>query len=564
MSMPATPGRPGDAADDRNLVQVARVRDVVAQDRRLAAGDRARHGFRLRVAGPGACRQHGVPLLGGRSGSEDNRQLGARRRAVPSAQDERGGHDRQPPRHQRPDELPRQPLARTGPGARTCPAPIATSDTLDRAARPGGVLAASVRTRLHSSRGQVSRPQEACVPLNIEDYALIGDTHTCALVGRDGSVDWLCLPRFDSPACFAALLGDEEHGRWKVSPVAPPRAVRRRYRGDTLVLETDFETDTGLARVVDAMCPRSGEHLLLRVVEGVRGHVRMRSELRLRFDYGHVVPWVRRRHGRTIAIGGPDGVAIQSEVPLVGRDLATWADFDLHAGRVGHVLLDLVSLPPAAAQSGRRAGAAEHDRSMVGQLDELVHLRRRVAGRRPPFARHAQGVDLRPHRRDRRRGHHVPARAARRPPQLGLPLLLAPGRDDHLDRAHRGRLPRGGARLAGMVAARGRRRPGQDPDHVRGLRRAPAHRVRGAVAARLPGGGTGPGGQRRRRPVPARRVRRGHGRAARGPRRGHAGRRRGVATAAQTDRIRGEASGANPTRASGRCGARAGTSSIRR
>lgn len=171
------------------------------------------------------------------------------------------------------------------------------------------------------------------MPLNIEDYALIGDTHTCALVGRDGSVDWLCLPRFDSPACFAALLGDEEHGRWKLSPVAPPRAVRRRYRNDTLVLESEFETDTGVARVVDAMCPRSDEHLLLRVVEGVRGHVRMRSELRLRFDYGHVVPWVRRREGRTIAIGGPDGVAIQSEVPLVGRDLATWADFDLQAGQ---------------------------------------------------------------------------------------------------------------------------------------------------------------------------------------------------------------------------------------
>jgi GH15 family glucan-1,4-alpha-glucosidase len=171
------------------------------------------------------------------------------------------------------------------------------------------------------------------VPLNIEDYALIGDTHTCALVGRDGSIDWLCLPRFDSPACFAALLGDERHGRWQLGPVAPPRAVRRRYRGDTLVLESDFETDTGLARVVDAMCSRSGEHLLLRMVEGVRGQVRMRSELRLRFDYGHVVPWVRRQDGRTVAVGGPDGVAIQSEVPMVGRDLATWADFDLHAGQ---------------------------------------------------------------------------------------------------------------------------------------------------------------------------------------------------------------------------------------
>src|SRR5438874_1636336 len=120
----------------------------------------------------------------------------------------------------------------------------------------------------------------------IEDYALIGDCETAALVGRDGSVDWLCLPRFDGGACFAALLGTPEHGRFKIAPEGDVRASGRRYRGDTLVLETDFETDDGAVTVIDFMPPRGGQLDLVRIVKGRRGHVRMRAEIVIRFDYG--------------------------------------------------------------------------------------------------------------------------------------------------------------------------------------------------------------------------------------------------------------------------------------
>src|SRR3954454_10010656 len=148
------------------------------------------------------------------------------------------------------------------------------------------------------------------MPLPIEDYAVLGDTGTAALVGRDGSVDWWCLPRFDSPACFAALLGGPEHGRFLLRPAAPVRRVRRRYREGTLILETLFETDEGAATVVDAMPVGGGGPRLVRLVVGNRGTVSMRMELALRFDYGHAVPWVEPTVGGLVAICGPDSVRI--------------------------------------------------------------------------------------------------------------------------------------------------------------------------------------------------------------------------------------------------------------
>jgi GH15 family glucan-1,4-alpha-glucosidase len=175
----------------------------------------------------------------------------------------------------------------------------------------------------------------------IEDYAFIGDTQTGALVGRDGSIDWLCLPRFDSPACFAALLGSDDDGCWRIAPrdVDPADvAVRRAYRGDTLVLETEFTTPTGVVRLVDAM-PVAGddeadEHEVVRLVEGVRGRVAMRSELRLRFDYGSIVPWVRRVGDLIVAVAGPDAIALHTPVPAEGRDMATFSDFEVTAGEI--------------------------------------------------------------------------------------------------------------------------------------------------------------------------------------------------------------------------------------
>ncbi len=139
---------------------------------------------------------------------------------------------------------------------------------------------------------------------HIEDYALIGDCHSAALVARDGSIDWLCLPRFDSPACFAALLGTPENGRWQVTPAGDIARVTRRYRTDTLILETMFETPTGSVTLIDFMPPRSDEPRLVRIVHGERGQVAMRMQFVVRFDYGSIVPWVTRTDGALKAIAG--------------------------------------------------------------------------------------------------------------------------------------------------------------------------------------------------------------------------------------------------------------------
>ncbi|GGV00541.1 glucoamylase [Actinomadura cremea] len=175
--------------------------------------------------------------------------------------------------------------------------------------------------------------------LRIEDYALLGDLETAALVGRDGSIDWLCLPRFDSPACFAALLGDEHAGFWRIAPAAGGLCTRRRYRGDSLILETEWETPEGRIRLIDAM-PRRGEAAdVVRIVEGVSGRVPVHMDLRLRFDYGRIVPWVRSPDGRFNAIAGPDAAWLETPVKLEGRDQTTCADFAVSAGeRVPFVL----------------------------------------------------------------------------------------------------------------------------------------------------------------------------------------------------------------------------------
>jgi GH15 family glucan-1,4-alpha-glucosidase len=171
----------------------------------------------------------------------------------------------------------------------------------------------------------------------IEDYALIGDMQTAALVCIDGTVDWLCLPRFDSPAVFAGLLGTEEHGFWRVGPVdpeggTPPRATRRRYRGDSLVLESEWDTWRGTVRVIDFMPPRDGAPQLIRIVEGVSGRVPMCSSLRMRFSYGQVTPWVHKVGDRTVAVAGPDSVWLDTEVETYGRDLTTYSEFTVSPG----------------------------------------------------------------------------------------------------------------------------------------------------------------------------------------------------------------------------------------
>jgi GH15 family glucan-1,4-alpha-glucosidase len=188
------------------------------------------------------------------------------------------------------------------------------------------------------------------MPLPIEDYAIIADTQTAALVGRNGSIDWLCVPRFDSGAIFAALLGEAENGHWTIAPAesAGDVTVRRRYRDETLVLETEFESAGGVVRVIDFMPPRDEAPDVARIVEGVRGSVPMTMELRLRFDYGHVVPWVYREQGALVAVAGPDAAWLRTPVELRGENFATRADFTVETGdRVPFVLTWRQShLPP--------------------------------------------------------------------------------------------------------------------------------------------------------------------------------------------------------------------------
>jgi GH15 family glucan-1,4-alpha-glucosidase len=173
----------------------------------------------------------------------------------------------------------------------------------------------------------------------IEDYGLIGDLQTAALVSRHGCIDWLCFPRFDSGACFAALLGDEENGRWSLRPASEITSAQRRYRGDTLVLETELGCDDGVVRVIDFMPPRGEAPDVVRIVEGVEGTVPMRMSLSIRFDYGSIVPWVRRRDEGLHAVAGPDALLLATPVDLVGRNLHTEAEFDVAPGdRIPFVL----------------------------------------------------------------------------------------------------------------------------------------------------------------------------------------------------------------------------------
>ncbi|WP_190209802.1 glycoside hydrolase family 15 protein [Kitasatospora indigofera] len=169
----------------------------------------------------------------------------------------------------------------------------------------------------------------------IEDYALIGDLQTAALIGRDGSVDWLCLPRFDSPSCFAALLGEQRHGSWRLAPAGAGPCDARRYRGDSLVLESEWHTATGSVRVTDFMPQRDKVPRLVRIVEGLTGSVEMRGELRLSFNYGRIDPWVRRTGHHRVAVAGPDSawLRVPPGVHTYGADGTTVSDFTVTAGR---------------------------------------------------------------------------------------------------------------------------------------------------------------------------------------------------------------------------------------
>src|SRR5437870_5277194 len=195
------------------------------------------------------------------------------------------------------------------------------------------------RRRSKSSKSKKKKNQVAQEKTKIEDYAFLSDTQTGALVSRDGCVDWLCFPRFDSPACFASLLGDSKNGHWRFFPDQEIETTHRRYRDETLILETEIETKSGAVRLIDFMPPRGENPDIIRIVEGLRGEVAIQMELIIRFDYGQIVPWVRKRHGGLEAIAGPDGLILRTPIETRGKDLTTVAEFTVTKGdRVPFVL----------------------------------------------------------------------------------------------------------------------------------------------------------------------------------------------------------------------------------
>ncbi len=215
--------------------------------------------------------------------------------------------------------------------------------------------------------------------LPIEQYALIGDCHTGALVGSDGSIDWLCLPRFDSGACFAALLGGPEHGRWLLAPDGEVAGVTRRYRKGTLILETDFETGSGRARVIDFMPLSDQRWDIVRIVEGLEGRVRMRTELIVRFDYGSIVPWVRRIDGVVLLTAGPDTLELHSRVPLEGANMKSMAR--VHGAR-GAAQIFRAQLPAVAREKdrgGQGRGLPRGDRAPLAPMVAPLRLPRAMA-----------------------------------------------------------------------------------------------------------------------------------------------------------------------------------------
>ncbi|HEY6071601.1 MAG TPA: trehalase-like domain-containing protein, partial [Chthoniobacterales bacterium] len=173
----------------------------------------------------------------------------------------------------------------------------------------------------------------------IEDYGFLSDTQTAALVSRDGCVDWLCLPRFDSGACFASLVGNRDNGHWRFFQDEPVTKLTRHYRGNSLILETEIETKSGAVRLIDFMPPRGENPDIIRIVEGIRGEVAMKMELIIRFDYGRTIPWVRKEHGGLEAIAGPDGLILRTPVETRGEEFTTVANFTVKKGeRVPFVL----------------------------------------------------------------------------------------------------------------------------------------------------------------------------------------------------------------------------------
>jgi GH15 family glucan-1,4-alpha-glucosidase len=338
-----------------------------------------------------------------------------------------------------------------------------------------------------SERPKMDAPLHAA---RIEDYALIGNCETAALVSSAGSIDWLCLPSFSSPACFAALLGTADHGYWKISPADEFKEKRRRYVDSTMVLETSFVTEAGEVSLIDFMPPGGENTNLVRLVKGVRGSVDMRADLALRFDYGRTVPWVTQANCELHAVAGPDMLVLRSRdaigghVCLEGQDHSTFSQFMVNAGEtVCFALTYCSSLSPTPNEFDIDA-ALEETKKYWTEWTARCTYSGDYAG---PVQRSLMALKAMTYRPT---GGIVAAVTTslpenRRRTQLGLSLLLAARYLLHAAGAHAGRLPGRGDRMASLAASRCSRGPIADPNHLRHIRRSRTRGVDRRLAARV-------------------------------------------------------------------------------
>lgn len=347
------------------------------------------------------------------------------------------------------------------------------------------------------------------MPLRIEDYTIIGDRRTAALVGDDGSIDWLCLPRFDSPSVSGALLGYGDHGAWRIAPRTDAVASRA-YVEDTVVLRQHWRTSTGAVTVTDAMTFSGGRSHVVRRISGDRGVVRMRVEVTFRFGYASATPWVRqeRRDGSAVlvATAGPDALVLRGP-ELRAEGMRHVTEFDVRAGGDRRLRAELVRLPRAGARAHRGRRRARRGPDRLAALDPAGERTGGARARGAPIARDAPSTHLPRHGRYRRGRHDEPAGTHRRRPQLGLPVRVAPRRIAHPRDAPAPRPHPRGDPVARMAAARRRGGARGRPHRLRPRGRTRSPRAGDRLAARLPWLRSRPHRERRGVAVPGGRVR---------------------------------------------------------
>ena len=308
------------------------------------------------------------------------------------------------------------------------------------------------------------------MPRLIEDFALIGDLHTAALVSRQGSIEWLCVPRFDSDSVFASLLGEKENGCWTLAPTAKVVATERSYREGTLLLETTVKCEGGSVKIIDFMPRRIEIPTIVRIVEGIEGAVEMESLVACRFAFGSLPPWTRRLGDAITMTIGPDALALRGSVEFEIEPPDARARFSSCGRPKDDARVAMVSFAPGAAGRRRSVRAVERYRNRMARMGQAGCVRRPVPRRNSAFAHRTQSSDVRTDRRLRRRSDDLASGRSRWRFELGLSLRVG-SRFSVYDRCARGvRLQRRSARVARLAVARAWRRARPFANHVLGQR----------------------------------------------------------------------------------------------